>query len=95
MRKGATLINAKPNPVDSPIVQQIIVSARHKPPNQKEPITLEQVNCIIDKLVGEKFSLIELRTACYIALKFRYFSDMKKCPNLKPLIEQNYKMAKV
>lgn len=68
-----TLVNAKINPVDAPIVQQILVSARrqlHKPPIQKEPITLEQVKRIVDQLGGADNTLMELRTACYVSLKF-------------------------
>lgn len=68
-----TLVNAKINPADSPLVQQILISARrqlHKPPIQKEPMTLDQVKRIVDQLGGADNTLLELRTACYVSLKF-------------------------
>ena len=81
-----SLVNTKPNPVDSPIVQQIKGSARrqlHKPTNQKEPITLEQVNCMVDKLVGENRTLIDLRTAFSISLKFSLLFRHEEMSKLK------------
>lgn len=68
-----SLINAKPNPVDSPIVQQIIISGRrqlHKPPVQKEPLPLETVQKVVNKFGGPNNNLMDLRIACYISIKF-------------------------
>lgn len=68
-----SLINSKQNPVDSPIVQQIVLSHRrslHKPPVQKEPLSLEQVKIIVQEFASPDSSLIQLRTACYITLQF-------------------------
>ena len=68
-----SLVNSKPNPVDAPIVQQIINSGKktlHKPPVQKLPLSLHHVKSIIDKFGSPSNSLLELRTACYISLKY-------------------------
>ena len=67
-----SLVNAKPNPVDSPIVQQILVSGRrelHKPPRQKEPISLEIVKRIVKNVWDTTNNLMDLRIACYVSLK--------------------------
>lgn len=67
------IVNITPNPVDSPIIQQLVISERrilHKPPVQKEPISLNLVKAIIDRFGHSGCSLIDLRTACYVALNF-------------------------
>ena len=67
------MINADPNHIDSPLVQNIILSGRkalHKPPNQKEPITRTQVREIIDTFGQSDCTLMQLRKACYISLSF-------------------------
>ncbi len=68
-----SLINSKQNPVDSPIVQQIILSHKrslHKSPVQKEPLSLEQVKAIVQKFASPESSLMQLRTACYVTFQF-------------------------
>ena len=68
-----SLVNSKPNPVDSPLVQQIIHSARrqlHNPPVQKEPISLDTVKKVVNKFGGPNNNLMDLRIACYVSLKF-------------------------
>ena len=52
-----SLVNSKPNPLDSQIVQQILIAQKrklHKPPSQKEPITLDLVKNIVDKFGNKK-----------------------------------------
>ena len=72
LKRLHSLVNSKSNPVDSPIVQHIISGRRnlHKPPVQKAPISLEQVKSIIDTFSGPDNKLIDLRTACYVSLKY-------------------------
>ncbi len=68
-----SLVNVKRNPLDAPIIQHVIVSGRrelHHPPAQKQPISLSQVKAIIDLFVGPEASLLELRSACYVSLKY-------------------------
>ncbi len=68
-----SIVNITPNPVDAPIVQQLVISERrklHKPPVQKEPLSLDLVKAIIDKFGHSGCSLIDLRTACYVSLNF-------------------------
>ncbi len=68
-----SLINIKTNPIDSPIVQQILVSSRkslHKPPIQKRPLSLEQLKKILDKFAKVDCTLIQLKTASYVCLKY-------------------------
>ncbi|XP_038064761.1 uncharacterized protein LOC119735134, partial [Patiria miniata] len=68
-----SLVNIKSNPLDSPIIQHVIVSGRrelHHPPVQKQPISLSQVKAIIDLFAGPEASLLELRSACYVSLKY-------------------------
>ena len=68
-----SLMNVQCNPVDSPIIQQIVVSYRkdlHRPPVQKKPLTFGQLMKILDIFAKEKCSLIQLRTACYVCIKF-------------------------
>ncbi|XP_038066816.1 uncharacterized protein LOC119736878 isoform X1 [Patiria miniata] len=68
-----SLMNIKNNPIDSPIVQQLLISFRkrlHHPPVQKDPLSLVQLNQIVDKFAGDDCSLMQLRTACYVSLKF-------------------------
>ena len=63
----------KNNPVDSPLVQNIIMGGRkqlHKPPTQKEPVTLGQVRKITEKFATPDSLLMQLRTACYVSLSF-------------------------
>ena len=42
----------------------------HKPPVQKEPLPFSLVKAIIDRFGQSDCSLINLRTACYVSLKF-------------------------
>ena len=68
-----SLVNTKPNPLDSPVVQQILNAQKrklHKSPHQKEPISLDLVKLIVDKYATPDSSLMQMRTACYISLKF-------------------------
>jgi site-specific recombinase XerD len=68
-----SLLNIESNPVDSPLLKQIVISQRkslHKPPEQKEPLTIDHVRSIADKFANQESSLIQLRTACYVTLMF-------------------------
>lgn len=94
-----SLVNSKPNPVDSPLVQQILIAQKrklHKPPHQKEPISLDIVKMIVEKYGNLDSSLMQLRTACYVSLKFTLLfrhdemaqlraSHIKQMPNGKDL----------
>ncbi len=68
-----SLLNIEPNPVDSPLLKQIVISQRkslHKPPEQKAPLTFDHVKAIVEKFANPESSLIQLRTACYVSLMF-------------------------
>lgn len=68
-----SLMDIKDNPVDSPITQQLLISFRktlHHPPAQKSPLSPDQLNGILEEFARDDCSLIQLRTACYVCLKF-------------------------
>ena len=57
------LMNITRNPVDSPLVQQVVSNAKrflHNPPNQKLPLTLSQLKMVLDNLVREESTPLEL-----------------------------------
>ena len=67
------LMNITRNPVDSPLVQQVVSNAKrflHNPPNQKLPLTLSQLKMVFDNLLRDESTLLELRNACYVCLKY-------------------------
>ncbi|XP_022106800.1 uncharacterized protein LOC110987946 [Acanthaster planci] len=69
------LINVKINPLDSAIIQHILISGRrqlHQPPVQKHR-SLSQFRIIIDLLTGPDSSLLDLRMACYVSIKYALF----------------------
>ena len=81
-----SLANTKKNPVDSPLAQQIISSAKralHKPPAQKCPLSLSQLQSIIDVFVKHDSTLMQLRTACYISLKYALLFRHNEMSGLK------------
>ena len=68
-----SLVNPQSNPLDSPMVQNILISCRrqtHRPPTHKQPISLSQVRDITTLMTGPDSSLADIRTACYVSLKY-------------------------
>ena len=80
------LSNTNRNPVDSPVVQQIISGAKrslHKPPSQKCPLTLSQLHLILDVFAQHDCTTLQLRTACYVALKYALLFRHNEIADLK------------
>ena len=81
-----SLSNTKENPVDSPLVQQILASARrslHKPPSQKCPLSLTRLHSILDAFLHHDSTLFQLRTACYVSLKYALLFRHNEMSGLK------------